>query len=144
MFVDQKCSFCGSPDEIQRATAFSVSVACPRCGYYQFSILIENAVKARPITNVGAVSGWIRRQTSMGIWPFIENIDDWMHLRTLNKPTFRERVEQYLLAVAERSLRLDQPFDPVALDLVGISYSEDANDLPFCSIWMERGHQITC
>jgi len=74
------------------------------------------------------VSGWIRRQNSMGITPDIRG-DDVPRLRALTKPPFRERVERYLVAVADKTARLDQLVAPGASDLIGISYSDDAKDL---------------
>jgi nucleoside 2-deoxyribosyltransferase len=55
-----------------------------------------------------------------------DNVDQ---IRALTKPPLKERAEQYLLAAAARSPRLDHPLRPVTTDLVAISYSEDANDL---------------
>jgi nucleoside 2-deoxyribosyltransferase len=63
----------------------------------------------------------------MGLTPNITNYNV-TQLRALTKPPFKERVERYLLEVA-KSERLDRPFNPVTFDLVGISYSEDPNDL---------------
>ena len=61
-------------------------------------------------------------------------------LRALTKPPFRERAEQYLLAAAEKSPRLDCPLKPVTMDLVATSYSDDPNDLAvLLSYFQEEG-----
>jgi hypothetical protein len=102
--------------------------ACSRCGNYSTVDTAEQLLRQTPIKNSGAVSGWIRRQNSMGVTPHIGGSDvAWV--RALTKPAFRERVERYLVAVADKTARLDQLVAPVASDLIGISYSDDANDL---------------
>jgi hypothetical protein len=65
------------------------------------------------------------------------------YLRTLAKPRFRERVEQYLLAASAISPRLDRVYNPVTPDLVGVSYSEDPNDLAIILQYLEREEFIT-
>jgi hypothetical protein len=64
----------------------------------------------------------------MGITPKIDS-DAVPRLRALTKPSFQERVEQYLIAAAEKAPRLDQRFHPGAADLIGISYSDDVQEL---------------
>jgi hypothetical protein len=88
----------------------------------------ELLLRDNPIQNPGAVSGWIRRQNSMGVTPHISR-GDADRLRALTKPPFRERVERYLVAVADKAQRLDQLFKVGQEELVGISYSDDVNDL---------------
>ncbi len=63
----------------------------------------------------------------MGITPHIG--DDVDRLRTFKKPSFRERAERYLVAVADKAQRLDQLVKVGQEELVGISYSDDVNDL---------------
>jgi hypothetical protein len=102
---------------------------CPRCGNYTINGSAEAIIGHHPIHNIGAVSGWIRRQNSMGTAPRIEDDSGVARLRALTKPPFRERVEAYLLATAARAPRLDETFDPFADDLIGTSYSDDAKEL---------------
>jgi hypothetical protein len=64
----------------------------------------------------------------MGVKPNISG-NDVARLRALTKPSFRERVEQYLIAAAESSPRLDQWFNPGEPKLIGVSYSDDTNEL---------------
>jgi hypothetical protein len=63
----------------------------------------------------------------MGVTPRISGDVAW--LRVLTKPPFRERVERYLVAVANKASRLDQLIKVGQDELVGISYSDDVNDL---------------
>jgi len=121
------CALCGAP-VIFEPKGDERRFQCQRCGNYNLTGTAESILRDRPIQNRGAVSGWIRRQNSMGVVPKIDN-DRVNYLRALTKPTFRERAEQYLLAASTRSGRLDQPFKPATIDLVGISYSDDPNDL---------------
>ena len=51
------------------------------------------------------------------------------HLRALTKPPFRERVERYLVAVADKAKTLDQSFKVGEEELVGVSYSDHTNEL---------------
>jgi hypothetical protein len=123
-----RCVFCGSEANFRPITADKYEITCSRCGDYGLTGTVETILRDKPIQSRGAVSGWIRRQNAMGLTPRIDS-DGVDHLRTLTKPPFRERVEQYLLAAAAKSQRLDQPLKPVTTDLIAISYSEDANDL---------------
>ena len=101
---------------------------CQRCGDYGISGTAESLLRDKRLENRGAVSGWVRRQNTMGLTPNITNynVDQ---PRALTKPPFKERAERYLLAATAKSERLDRPFNPVTNDLIGISYSDDANDL---------------
>ena len=106
------CALCGSAATFSPITADELEIKCA-------SVAAATALLARPIytsrkthKNRGAVNGWIRRQNAMGVTPNIGS-DDVDHLRSLTKPPFRERVEQYLLAAAEISPRLDHPLKPV-------------------------------
>jgi len=47
----------------------------------------------------------------------------------LTKPPFLERAERYLVAAAEQTRRLDQWFKPGDPSFVGVSYSDDTNEL---------------
>lgn len=122
------CPVCTNQAEFRPETPDQHRWQCPRCGDYSLTGTAESIVRDQPLANRGAVSGWIRRQNSRGVTPRINNeaVD---RLRALTQPPFRERVEQYLLAAAAKSPRLDQPFNPVAADLVGSSYSADPNEL---------------
>jgi nucleoside 2-deoxyribosyltransferase len=121
------CPLCRSSATLQPIMGDRREYACSRCGNYSTVDTAEQLLRQTPIQNPGAVSGWIRRQNSMGATPHIGSDVAW--LRALTKPAFRERVERYLVAVADKTTRLDQLLAPVASDLIGISYSDDANDL---------------
>jgi nucleoside 2-deoxyribosyltransferase len=64
----------------------------------------------------------------MGVTPRISS-DDVVWLRALTKPPFRERVERYLVAVADKAQTLDAWFRVADEELIGISYSDHINDL---------------
>jgi hypothetical protein len=131
------CALCGSTANFSPITADKKEFACPRCGRYGLTGTPEGILRDKPIKNLGAVSGWIRRQNTMGIAPLIGS-DVLDQLRALTKPPFRERAEQYLLAAAEKSPRLDTPLKPVTVDLVAISYSDDANDLAVLLTYLQE------
>jgi DNA-binding PadR family transcriptional regulator len=123
-----KCVFCGNSatlgpvfDDRHR------QISCQVCGNYSITGTAEAIVGHKPIQNPGAVSGWIRQQNAMGITPHID--DDVDRLRALKKPAFRERTERYLLAVADRTSRIDEPTAAMSQDLMGISYSDHPNEL---------------
>src|SRR5262249_36888606 len=121
------CPLCRSSATFGPITADRFEWECPRCGKYSISGTAESLLRDSPIQSAGAMSGWIRRQNSMGITPHIGSADVG-RLRALTKPPFRERLEQYLLSAAAKTSRLDQLIQPSAPDLVGASYSDDPND----------------
>jgi nucleoside 2-deoxyribosyltransferase len=128
----RNCALCGSREaNFQQRSPLVQQIRCPRCGDYTLFAAAEDALRRVPIQNKGAVSGWIRRQNAMGLVPYIEDHDFANYLSALTKPPFRERVEQYLLAVAARASKLGETFFPVADDLIGTSYSDDANEVDF-------------
>lgn len=122
------CVFCTDQANVEAPIGDGLRIRCPRCGEYILTGTAETLLRDRPLPIRGAVSGWIRRQNSMGVTPKIDN-DAVNYLRALEKPRFNERVEQYLLAASVISPRLDRLYNPVTPALVGVSYSEDPNDL---------------
>src|SRR5262245_54278894 len=64
----------------------------------------------------------------MGLTPRISS-GDVPRLKALTKPPFRERVERYLVAVADKAQTLDTRFKVGEKELIGISYSDHVNDL---------------
>jgi hypothetical protein len=127
MANQMKCPFCGASADTRPRTGDWLAYTCSRCGDYRIVDSAERTLRG-PLQNPGAVSGWIRRQNSMGVTPSIGS-NDVAHLRALTKPPFRERVERYLVAVANKAQRLDQWVKVGQDELVGISYSDDVNDL---------------
>jgi hypothetical protein len=122
------CPLCRSSDiTLRPRTGDWLGYACSRCGNYTIVDTAESSLRDKPLQTPGAVSGWIRRQNSMGITPNIGG--DVAPLRALTKPSFRERVERYLVAVADKAQTLDQWFKVGHDELVGISYSDHVNDL---------------
>jgi hypothetical protein len=137
-----KCPFCGASADTLPRTGDWLAYTCPRCGNYRIVDSAEQFLRDRQLQNPGAVSGWIRRQNSMGVTPNIGS-DDVAQLRALTKPPFRERAEQYLLAVGAKSPRLDKPVNPFTDDLIGISYSDDANELAVITSYLEKQELVT-
>jgi hypothetical protein len=125
--TDVNCPVCRSKSTLRPITGDYRDYACPRCGDYSIVGTAEALLRDRSLQTPGAVSGWIRRQNSMGVVPRISGDVAW--LRALAKPPFRERVERYLVAVADKAQRLDQWVKVGHDELVGISYSDDVNDL---------------
>jgi hypothetical protein len=64
----------------------------------------------------------------MGVTPHIGS-NDVPRLRALTKPPFRERVEQYLVAAADKAGTLDAWLKVGQEELIGISYSDHVNEL---------------
>jgi hypothetical protein len=124
------CPLCRSSGTFRPITGDRLDYTCPRCGNYTIVGTAESLLRDKPLQTPGAVSGWIRRQNSMGVTPPIGS-DDVPRLRALTKPPFRERVERYLVAVADKAQTLDQWFKVGHDELVGISYSDHVNDLVF-------------
>jgi hypothetical protein len=122
------CPLCRSSATFDPITADRFAWKCPRCGNYSIVGSAESVLRATPIQSPGAVSGWIRRQNSMGVIPNIRS-DDVARLRALTKPPFRERVERYLLAAADKAGRLDARVKVGQEELIGVSYSDHVNEL---------------
>lgn len=133
---------CGSAAGFRPKTGGVNEIECPRCGRYGIVGTAETILQKTPIKHPGGVSGWIRRQNTMGITPKIDsyNLD---RLRTLTKPPFRERAEQYLLAAAQSVSTLDKIFISDADDFVGTSYSDHANELGIIRQYLEGEGLIT-
>jgi hypothetical protein len=131
------CALCGTQATSLPRTGDLLEVTCPRCGNFSIVGTAISLLEHRPIENPGAVSGWIRRQNAMGITPKFDG-DAPNRLRALTKPPFRERAEQYLLAAAAGAPRLNQTFIAAADDLVGTSYSDDANELNVILEYLRR------
>src|SRR5262249_33740075 len=128
MAIPSSCPFCGKAVSCGPVTGLFFDLTCGRCGSYSITTSAQAIVEATPIQNRGAVSGWIRRQKMMGITPKIDS-EAVARLRALTKPSFRERVERYLVAVADKAQTLDQWFKVGEEELVGVSYSDHINDL---------------
>jgi hypothetical protein len=135
------CPLCRSTATVAPRTGDWLRYTCSRCGNYRIVDTAEQLLRAQPIPSPGAVSGWIRRQNAVGVAPKIGGDVAW--LRALTKPPFRERLEQYLLAVAEKVPKLDKPVSPSAPDLIGISYSDDANELGVIGQYLQEKGLMT-
>jgi nucleoside 2-deoxyribosyltransferase len=122
------CPLCQFSATFRPITADRFEWECQRCGNYSIVGSAESVLRGTPIQNRGAVSGYIRRQNSMGVTPNLGS-NDVPRLRTLTKPPFRERVERYLLAVADKAQTLDALFKIGDEELIGVSYSDHPNDL---------------
>jgi hypothetical protein len=122
------CPLCHSSATFKPILGDRLELGCPRCGNYSISGSAESVLRDNPIQSPGAVSGWIRRQNSMGLTPHISS-DDVPRLTALTKPPFRERVERYLVAVADKAQTLDAWFKVSHEELIGISYSDHVNEL---------------
>jgi hypothetical protein len=122
------CPLCRSSATFDPITADRFAWKCPRCGNYSIVGSAESVLGATPIQSPGAVSGWIRRQNSTGVIPNIRS-DDVARLRALTKPPFRERVERYLLAAADKAGRLDARVKVGQEEFIGVSYSDHVNEL---------------
>ena len=79
----------------------------------------------------------------MGIAPPLTKPDSVIGLTSLTKPSFQERAERYLLAATAKSERLNKPFDATTPDLIGTSYSEDADDLSVIFQYLEEQGFVT-
>src|SRR4051794_23877922 len=95
-----RCALCRSElAEFEPPTGDRLKITCLRCGTYSIDGSTEAILASGQNLNVGAVSGWVRRKNMMGATPTINDADK---MRALTKPPFKERVEQYLLAFANR------------------------------------------
>lgn len=125
MQQEQTCVICGSPVTDRAAKDVDGhDWDCPRCGNYRITGTAESILRRNRIPSSGAVSGWIHYQNGMGIVPIIDS-DAVGRLRTLSKPTFRERAERYLITVVSNCPTLNSDIQPLIPKLVGASYSDD-------------------
>jgi hypothetical protein len=125
------CCLCGHSARVDAPTGDAINWHCPQCGSYRLTGTAETILREIPIKKFGVVSGWIRQQNALGITP---NITDVKMLRTLQKPTFRERAERYLLTAVAKSERLNDQLDASSVDLIGASYSEDDGEV----VWVRQ------
>jgi hypothetical protein len=123
-----ECVFCAKLSSFRPRTGDSLTMTCPRCGSYTIVGTAESLLRDKRVEHPGAVSGWIRHQNRMGITPRISG-DQVDRLRALTRPPFRKRVERFLIAAAEKVPRLNECFDPGADQFIGISYSDDLEEL---------------
>jgi len=121
------CPLCRSSATSQPRTGDWLDYSCPRCGNYIIVDTAEQLLRHQPLQTPGAASGWVKRQNSMGLKPRIGGDVTW--LRALTKPSFRERAERYLVALADKAQTLDTWFKVGHEELIGISYSDHVNDL---------------
>jgi hypothetical protein len=143
MVPDRDCPVCGSTAKMFPAAGAVYQYRCLRCGDYRLIVFLEGPLRERRIQNIGAISGWIRRQNAIGILPLIEDEGSFIELMKLTKPPLRERVELYLLAAAAKTTRLDQLFSPATLDLIGISYSDEPSELSVILSYLQGEELIT-
>jgi hypothetical protein len=89
----------------------------------------RRAIGARP-TNASPRRGERVDQASKfhGRYP-PHRSDDVPRLRELTKPPFRERVERYLVAAADKAKTLDAWLKVGQEELMGVSYSDHVNEL---------------
>jgi hypothetical protein len=106
------CAICHASATCEPPIGDARTITCPRCGTYRLTGTAEAILAAAALLNVGAVSGWIRRQNTMGVIPVITD-EGVIKLRALMKPPFQERIS-----------RLDQAVPPIQPDLVAASYSD--------------------
>ena len=93
-----KCPICRVAAAPDPKTGPFLKWNCPRCGGYLLTHSAEAELDATPFSVPAAVSGWIQWQNFQGIVPRISS-DQLTSLRALSKPSFRERVERYLVKV---------------------------------------------
>jgi hypothetical protein len=120
------CPICKCASTIDSPTGDSYTWHCPQCGSYRLVGTAQSLLEEKPISQFGAVSGWIRQQNAVGIFP---RIADANMLRTLTRPPFRERAERYLLTAVAKASKFNEPLAAGAADLTGAAYAEDDGDM---------------
>jgi hypothetical protein len=116
MVPDRNCPVCGSTAKMFPAGAV-YQYQCPRCGDYRLMVFLEGPLRERSIQNIGAISGWIRRQNAMGILPLIEDEGSFIELMKLTKPPLRERVDDTGVVSRSQAKLCPQTHSPVAMKL---------------------------
>jgi nucleoside 2-deoxyribosyltransferase len=120
------CPICKNGATAEQPTGDALNWHCTQCGSYRLVGTAETLLREKPISQFGAVSGWIRQQNMAGIIPRIADADT---LRTLTKPPFRERAEKYLLAAVAKASKFNDPLAAGAPELTGAAYAEDDGDM---------------
>ena len=123
-----KCRFCASVVTYKHTHDSEVAIMhCPRCGNYEITGAAQSNLES--IKFHGAtVSGWIRQQNAVGSVPSFDTHT--VHRVTnLQRPELQERIERYLLTIAEKFPELGADFDPFAENLIGASYSSSQHEL---------------
>ena len=129
MAEPSNCVFCKTPATLHGAAdTDGYQWRCPQCGTYVMSGTAQSGIGANPIARAGTVSGWIRQQNAIGIIPEIDSKQA-TRLRVLQKPPFKVRAERYLTAAVAKCQKLNDDFQPNALDLIGASFSDDVGEV---------------
>jgi nucleoside 2-deoxyribosyltransferase len=126
----QQCPICQTkPTASQRrpTSAGSWFLDCPRCGKFEIIDLTIEELQGRKV-DLRLVSAWIRQQNEQGVFVNLRR-DDAERLAALQFPTFKERMESYLLAAAKESTSLVESFSSGAPHLLGAAYCETPNEL---------------
>ena len=123
-----KCKICDNEARFQGGIGGSWQITCPRCG--EFQTADENWHKKidRDELDTTVVSGWVRDQNRVGITPVIDG-DCIERLKTLRRPSLKERLERYLITATEKCAGLTSDFDPFSENLIGTSYCRNQPEL---------------
>ena len=94
---------------------------CPRCGKFGITDDALDEIKRLKL-RLALVSGWIRQQYDQGMDVVKIRRREVDRLAAMPFPTFKERLERYLLAVAQRSLSLASVYEYREPSLIAIAY----------------------
>lgn len=124
------CPVCESNSDKNPSSTDGDDVICPRCGLYFITrSALLSLKKARPSQRqIANLSGWLRENPEVTINS--QNLDTLLALRT---PSVSERAEKIIVAIERDSKFIS--------DIVGISYSNDANSWLGVS-WSENKDEL--
>lgn len=129
------CVVCNSQCTLFRNALFMggcVQCDCPQCGSYIISDMGDSELRHRD-PHRGLISGSIRR---MGANPKL-TADDVQRLAELPMPSFSERVEAYLLALAQDCPALNDKVSFVRPALVATAYCGSTSELQVILDYLE-------
>ena len=122
------CCFCDSDASLEGPRDNgSLKVTCPRCGEFVIAGSAAPSIKALHLDG-SIIGGWIREQNTLKIIPEFDSRSA-PHLHALQKPSFRERAEKYLLRVMSACEQLQHAFADNTEELIGATYSASPKEL---------------
>ena len=157
MSTSTECPFCATQVSRHGRQASSPDTAwhdegwfdCPQCGTFGVTDAAWDGLRRRGVTPA-LVSSWIRQQFDQGLAPVRIRAQDVDRLTALQFPSFKERVESYLLAAAERLPSLGATFLPFDPPLIATACCSSSKELEVIVDYLKQkgllksaGHALT-
>jgi hypothetical protein len=129
----KNCPFCSTPTHISETPMAEpygrmLSMSCPQCGTFHIASSTAAEIKRRNI-NPAIASAWIRQKNDQSQFGAHFEDDDVDRLAALQFPSFKERMESYLLAAAGKSSALQATFPIHDPPLLASAYCTSRGEL---------------